>query len=114
MARGPVGPGIRPRGGLAPEVEDRSLTAPRVLLGLLRARLRLGEDLEHSPAAVAGRVEGAALHQALDRSLVHGSRVDPLAEVPDRGKRPAALPRLDGRLDRGMADVLDSVEPEPD
>ena len=40
-----------------------------------------------------GGVERPALDQALDGALVDGPRVDPLAEVPDRGERPAALAR---------------------
>ncbi len=61
----------------------------------------------------AGRVEGAALDQAFDRAFVDRARVDPLAEVPDRGDR-RLLAGAEDRLDRRVADVLDRVEPEPD
>ena len=77
-------------------------------------RLRLAEHVQHALARRAGRVERAALDQALDRLLVDGARVDPRAEVPDRGERPAVLARLEDLLDRRVADVLDRVEAEAD
>ena len=49
-----------------------------------------------------GRVERAALDQALDRPLVDRARVDPLAEVPDRVERPRPrAPRGSPRPPRG-------------
>ena len=62
----------------------------------------------------AGRVERAALDQALDRALVDRAGVDPLAEVPDRLELAVRLARRDDRLDRRVADVLDRVEAEAD
>ena len=43
--------------------------------------LGVGEALEHHPPRCPGRVERAALDQALDRALVDRARVDPLLEL---------------------------------
>src|SRR2546430_11518440 len=50
----------------------------------------------------AGRVERAALDQALDCALVHRPRVDPLAEVPQRLEL-ALCTGVEDRLDRRVA-----------
>ena len=81
------------------EVEDRALADQRVLLRLLPRPLRLLEHLEHAPPRRAGRAERAALDQRLDRLLVDRAGVDALAEVPQRGERPALLARALDRLD---------------
>ena len=56
----------------------------------------------------------AALDQRLDRLLVDRAGVDALAEVPQRGERPALLARALDRLDGLVADALDRVEAEAD
>ena len=56
----------------------------------------------------------AALDQRLDRLLVDGTAVDPGAEVPQVGERPAFFPGSLDRLDRLVADALDRIEPEAD
>ena len=96
------------------QVEDRALADQRVQLGLLPRGLGLLEHREHPLAARAGRAEGAALDQRLDRLLVDRAGVDALAEVPQRGEAPALLARALDRLDRLVADALDRVEPEAD
>src|SRR6185503_14341632 len=96
------------------EVEDRALADLGVELRLLSRALRLLEDAEHALARVARGAERAALHERLDRALVHRARVDARAEVPDGLERPAlAAGGLDG-LDRGVADALHGVEAEAD
>ena len=74
------------RAAEAAEVEDRALADLRVELRLLARGLRRLEHGEHALAGRAGRAEGAALDQRLDRLLVHGAAVDALAEVPQRGE----------------------------
>jgi len=96
------------------EVEDRPLPDLGVLLDLLAGALRLLQDLQHALARRAGRAEGPALDQRLDRALVDGLGVDALAELPDRGELAALLAGALDRLDRGVADALDGVEPEAD
>src|SRR4051794_35767097 len=108
--------GVRPAGvaEAVAQVEDRTLAHLGVLLNLVAGRLRLGQHLEHPGARGAGRIERAALDQRLDRLLVDAAAVDALAEIPDRGDRSIRVARLDDRLDRGVADVLDGVEAEAD
>src|SRR5204863_345431 len=77
-------------------------------------RQRLLHALEHPPPRRAGRVEGPALDQRLQRALVRALRIDPLGEVPQRLERTPLLARRDNRPRRRVADVLDRVQPEPD
>ena len=95
-----------PSAGVGAEVEDRALADERVLLGLLARPLGLLEHREHALARVAGRAEGAALDQRLDRLLVDRAVVDAGAEVPQVAER---APLLAGALDR--LDGLDSPRP---
>src|SRR4051812_21811301 len=79
------------------EVEDRRL-AERTVLMLLRAEGEcVLENVEHSLARRAGRVERAAEYERLERALVCDRRVDTLGEVPERHERPAFLARGDNR-----------------
>src|SRR5215210_953870 len=80
------------------EVEDRALAEPRVLLGLLAGTGRHRQCLQHAPSCGAGRVQGAALDQALDRPLVDGAVVYALAELIERGELAAGLASLEDRL----------------
>src|SRR5688572_2777347 len=93
-------------------VEDRPLAELRVLLRLRARALRLRQDLEHSRARGAERVERARLDEALDRALVDRAAVHALAEVPDRRERPACLARGDDRVDGRAAHALHGLEPE--
>src|SRR4051794_6910720 len=99
--------------GLA-EIEDRALTEQ--LVGLLRLppRERVLEAREHPIPRRPGRIERAALHQRLERALVHRRRIDPLGEVPERRERAALLARTHDRATGGLADVLHGVETEAD
>src|SRR6186713_2691350 len=96
------------------EIEDRGLPTQLVLLCLLAGSLCEAEDFEHALAGRAGRIERAALDQALDRLLVHRARIDARAEVPDGLDAAALLARLEDLLHGGVTDVLDRVEAEPD
>src|SRR6185437_2598761 len=96
------------------EVEDRALPEELVRLLLLPPRERLLEALEHPAPRAAGRVERAALHERLERTLVHDLRVDALGEIPDRRERLALLARPHDRAARRLADVLHRVQTEAD
>src|ERR1700739_441455 len=86
------------------QVEDRALADQRVLLDFLAFGLRRLEHVDHALARRVGGTERAALDQRLDRLLVDGPAVDPLAEVPQRGE----LAVLAGALDRLHGLVADA------
>ena len=102
--------------GLAsrPEVEDRALAGEPVGVLLAAPGERLLEQREHALARRPGRVERAALDEALERALVHDLRVDALAEVPERREGAAFLAGRDDRADGRLADVLHGVQAEAD
>src|SRR3954447_7204827 len=85
-------------------IEARPLAQPAILLSLLAGGRRRGQRLQQPLAAGAGGVEGPALDQAFDRPFVDRARVDPFAEIPDRGDR-AVLAGVQDRLYRRVADV---------
>src|SRR5207248_9636223 len=100
--------------GPVAEIEDRALPEQLVGLLLLAPGERLLQALEHPAPRRAGRVEGAALDERLERALVDGLRVDALGEVPDRRERPTVLAGAHDRAAGGLADVLHGVEAEAD
>src|SRR5271154_5179865 len=105
-------PSVGAPGRLFLQVEDRALADLRVLLELLPGGLCRLQDLHHPLAARAGRAEGPALDERLDRLLVDRAVVNALAEVPQRGGRAALLPRPFDRLDRLIANALDGIQAE--
>src|SRR4029450_3899287 len=82
------------------DLEHGLLPEQRFLLACGPGTTRSVERGQHPHPARAGRVERSALHERLERSLVRGSRIDSLAEVPDRGERPALVARADDRARR--------------
>src|SRR5215212_701353 len=70
-------------------------------------------DRDHRRPRGTDVVEGAALYERLDRTLVVGLRVDTVAEVEDVLEG-TVLPRGDDRIYAGVPDVLDRGEPETD
>src|SRR3954464_676192 len=101
--------GARERGGLRPrlaQVEDRALADQRVLLRLLACALGRLQHRQQALARGAGRVERPALDQSLDRALVDRTRVDALAEVPQRAERSPLFAAALDRLHGGVAHAL--------
>ena len=92
------GGAVAARGALSgrlEEVEDRALADLGVLLDLLAGALGLLEHREHALARRAGRAEGPALDQRLDRALVDGagSTRSQKSQI-DRNSPPSSRARL--------------------
>ena len=78
-------------------------------LAALECRVGGGEEMRTREAE---RVEGACLDETLHHTPVDEPEVDPRAEVLQRLERPLAATRLQDRLHRGLADVLDRGQAE--
>ncbi len=94
-------------------VEQPALPLSAVAAAALARGRRRRQRLEHAAARVAGRVEGAALDQRLERAPVDEGRVDARAEVVDRAERTVGA-RRDDRLDGADPHPLDRVQAEAD
>ena len=93
-------------------VEQAALALGAVAPAALAGGRRRRQGLEHAAARVAGRIEGAALDQRLERTPVDEGRVDPRAEVVDERNGRRRGPRRSTRWRRPH--VLDRVQPEAD
>src|SRR5688572_31221110 len=96
-------PGRRELGG----VEHRELVLVRTFQAPGGPFDGLGVDRDHGGPRGPDVVEGAALYEGFQSSLVIGLRVDALAEVEDVLERTILLPGGDDRVDARVPHVLD-------
>ena len=104
----------RRRGRRRQQIEERGLALGALALLALAGferEIALGQQVR---AGQPERVERAGLDQALDHAPVDQAQVDAHAEVLQRRERAVLGARLEDRLHRGLADVLDGGQAEPD
>src|SRR5687767_13177326 len=80
---------------------------------MLRRRQALVETCQ-DPLARAEFVHRATLDQTLDHALVERAKVNPMAEIVERGKSAVRLPLGNHAFDRSFADVFHSGKPVAD
>ncbi len=93
-------------------VEDRGLAGEAVRRDTVAVPESRVERGEHPHPRRAGRVEGPALHERFERTLVQRLRVDPLGQLPDRLERPSLRAHAHDGVGGCLPHVLDRVQPE--